>query len=94
MNHSKSDIVDGFVIYYRLTRSKSNFSTIMVPNLRLPPIDTYTISSVEPDQQYELRVATYSNRGLSSMSNSIEIAIPSGRIQSNDTRQAVANVYF
>jgi hypothetical protein len=53
-----------------------NFTTITLPNLRYPSIDTYTISSIEPDKEYELRMATYSNRGLSSMSNSIEISVP------------------
>jgi hypothetical protein len=68
--------VDGFVIYYRPAVSKLNFTTITLPNLRYPPIDTYTIPPIEPDQEYELRMATYTNRGLSSMSNSIQISVP------------------
>ena len=52
-----------------------NFTTVTIPNLRFPLIDTYTISSIEPNQEYELRMATYSNRGLSPMSNSIEISL-------------------
>lgn len=76
MNNTNGETVDGFVIYYRLTLSKMNFSAITVPNLRYPPIDTYTISSIEPNQEYELRMTTYSNRGLSPMSNSIKISVP------------------
>jgi hypothetical protein len=53
-----------------------NFTTITIPNLRYPPIDTYTITSIESDEEYELRMATYSNRGLSPMSNSITISVP------------------
>src|SRR6185437_16134502 len=48
-NNSNSETVDGFVIYYRPTFSKMNFTTITLPNLRYPSIDTYTISSIEPD---------------------------------------------
>ena len=76
MNTTNGEIVDGFVIYYRPTLSKMNYTTITLPNLRYPPIDTYTITSIEPDQEYELRMATYSNRGLTPMSNSIQIAVP------------------
>jgi len=75
-NNTDIEIIDGFVIYYRILNSKMNFTTITLPNLRYPPIDSYTISSVEPDQEYELRMATYSNRGLSSMSNSMKITVP------------------
>ena len=39
-------------------------------------VDTYTITSVEGNEQYELRLATYSSRGISPMSNSIEITTP------------------
>ena len=42
-------------------------------------IDTYTISSIEGNEKYELRMATYSDRGVSSMSNSIEISVPSSK---------------
>ncbi len=80
MNDTNSETVDGFVIYYRSTLSKKNFTTITIPNLRYPLIDTYTISSIEPDQEYELRMATYSNRGLSSMSNSIKISVPTRKL--------------
>ncbi|CAF3138607.1 unnamed protein product [Rotaria socialis] len=76
LNNTDSETIDGFVIYYRAINSKVNFTTITVPNLRYPPIDTYTITSVEPDQIYELRMTTYSNLGVSPMSNSIEISIP------------------
>ena len=48
-------------------------------------VDTFTVTSVEPNQQYELRLATYSNRGISPMSNSIEIATPSGTVLSTET---------
>ena len=41
-------------------------------------MNTYTVTSLEPNQQYEFRISTYSNRGLSLMSNSIEIATSSG----------------
>jgi hypothetical protein len=68
--------VDGFVIYYRPAASKMNFTAITIPNLRYPPIDTYTIPSIEVNQEYELRMATYTNRGLSPMSNSIQISVP------------------
>ncbi len=81
-NNTKSETVDGFVIYYRPILSKMNFTTITLPNLRSPPIDSYTISSVEPDQEYELRIATYSNRGLSPMSNSIKISVPPRKFHS------------
>ncbi|CAF4515098.1 unnamed protein product, partial [Rotaria sp. Silwood1] len=77
LNNSGSETVDGFVVYYRPIHSKTNFTTITIPNLRYPPIDTYTISSIEPDQVYEIRMTTYSNLGLSPMSNSIEISVPS-----------------
>lgn len=55
-----------------------NFTTITVPNLRYPPIDTYIIPSVESNQVYEIRLSTYSNLGVSPMSNSIEISVPKG----------------
>lgn len=76
MNRTNGETVDGFVIYYRPTLSKMNYTTLTLPNLRYPPIDTYTIISIEPDQEYELRMATYSNHGLTPMSNSIQIAVP------------------
>jgi hypothetical protein len=76
VNDSNSEIIDGFIIYYRLINSNRNYTKITIPNLLYPIIDTYTISSIEANQKYELRMATYSNRGLSSMSNSIEISIP------------------
>lgn len=72
-------MVDGFVIYHRPTHSKANFTSVTLPNLRFPPINTYTISTIQPDQEYELRMATYSNSGLSPMSNSIEISVPTGK---------------
>jgi len=86
LNNTNSETVDGFVIYYRPTLSKMNFTTITIPNLRYPLIDTYTISSIEPDQEYELRMATYSNRGLSPMSNSIKISVP--------TRKSHSKIFF
>lgn len=58
-----------------------NFTDITVPNLRYPPIDTYTISSIESNQEYELRMTTYSNRGLSRMSNSIKISVPTRKLK-------------
>ncbi|CAF1666400.1 unnamed protein product, partial [Adineta ricciae] len=78
VNESESDTIDGFIIYYRLINGKNeNYTTKTIPNLRFPLIDTYTISSaIEPNEKYELRMATYSNRGLSAMSNSIEITTP------------------
>ena len=79
LNNTSSETVDGFVIYYRPSSSKMNFTTITLPNLRYPSIDTYTIPSIEPDQEYELRMATYSNRGLSPMGNSIKISVPLGK---------------
>ncbi|CAF2401516.1 unnamed protein product [Rotaria sp. Silwood2] len=77
LNNTGSETVDGFVVYYRPIHSKRNFTAITIPNLRYPPIDAYTISSIEPDQVYEIRMTTYSNLGLSPMSNSIEISVPS-----------------
>ena len=79
INESDSDTIDGFIVYYRLMNDKNeNYTTITIPNLRYPLIDTYTISSpIEINEKYELRMATYSNRGLSAMSNSIEISTPS-----------------
>ncbi|CAF3607553.1 unnamed protein product [Rotaria sordida] len=77
LNNTGSETVDGFVIYYRPIHSKTNFTTITIPNLHYPSVDTYTISSIEPDQIYEIRMTTYSNLGLSPMSNSIEISVPS-----------------
>jgi hypothetical protein len=59
-----------------------NFTTITLPNLRYPALDTYTISSIESNQEYELRMATYSNRGLSQMSNTIEILVPTCKFYS------------
>ena len=53
-----------------------NFTAITIPNLRYPPIDSYTIPSMESNREYELRMATYTNRGLSAMSNSIQISVP------------------
>ncbi|CAF0794767.1 unnamed protein product [Didymodactylos carnosus] len=69
-------LIDGFAIFYRLSRIKSNYTKITIPNVRFPPIDTYTITTIEPNQQYELRMATYSSRGLSQMSNPMEILVP------------------
>ncbi|CAF1013099.1 unnamed protein product, partial [Didymodactylos carnosus] len=69
-------LIDGFAIFYRPSRTKSNYTKITVPNLRFPPIDTYTITTIEPNQQYELRMSTYSTRGFSQMSNPMEILIP------------------
>ncbi|CAF0826168.1 unnamed protein product [Adineta steineri] len=76
LNQTDNEIIDGFVIYYRPIHSKVNFTSISIPNLRSPPINSYTISKIESNQEYELRMATYSNHGLSSMSNSIEISVP------------------
>jgi hypothetical protein len=76
INDTNTETVDGFIIYYRSTNLNKNYTKITIPNLRYPLIDTYTISSIEGNEKYELRMATYSNRGLSSMSNSIEISIP------------------
>lgn len=76
INRTHGETVDGFVIYYRPAWSKTNYTTITLPNLQYPPMDTYTITSIEPDQEYELRMATYSNRGMTPMSNSIQIAVP------------------
>ncbi|CAF4773577.1 unnamed protein product, partial [Rotaria magnacalcarata] len=73
INESNSDTVNGFIIYYRSMSSDDNYTTITVPNLVFPTIDTYTISSIELNDKYEIRVAAYSNRGLSSMSNAIEM---------------------
>ena len=68
--------INGFIIYYRSVKSNGNYTTITIPNLAYPSIDTYTIRSIEPNKTYKLHVACYSNRGLSPMSNSIEISIP------------------
>ncbi|UJR15975.1 hypothetical protein I4U23_002894 [Adineta vaga] len=76
LNYTGNEMVDGFVIYYRATSSKVNFTTITLPNMRFPPMNTFTISTMQPDQEYELRMATYSSRGASSMSNSIKIFVP------------------
>jgi hypothetical protein len=75
INDTNTEAIDGFIIYYR-SINNNNYTTITIPNLRSPLIDTYTISSIESNEKYELRMASYSNRGLSSMSNSIEISIP------------------
>ena len=77
INESNSETIDGFIIYYRLSDSEGNFTKITLPNLRLPMIDTYTISSIQGNEKYELRMATYSDRGLSAMSNSMELSVPS-----------------
>lgn len=77
INDSNSETIDGFIIYYRLINANGNYTKITIPNLRYPPIDTYTITSIEANEKYELRMATYSKKGFSSMSNSIEISIPS-----------------
>ncbi|CAF1157581.1 unnamed protein product [Adineta steineri] len=97
INDSDSELIDGFIIYYRLINSKNvNYTTITIPNLRYPLIDTYTISSpIETNEKYELRMATYSNRGLSSMSNSIEISIPSfttERRSNNNPKDSMKNL--
>jgi uncharacterized protein YdgA (DUF945 family) len=76
INDSNSQTIDGFIIYYRLINSNDNYTKITIPNLRFPIIDTYTIPAIEGNEKYELRMASYSNRGLSSMSNSIEISVP------------------
>ncbi len=55
-----------------------NFTSIMLPNLRFPPMNTYTLTNLEPEQEYELRMATYSSRGVSQMSNAIKISVPAG----------------
>ena len=78
LNDSTVETIDGFIIYYRsLNAKQSNYTKITIPNLRYPLIDTYTIPSIESDNKYELRMGTYSKRGVSVLSNSIEIAIPS-----------------
>lgn len=76
INDSNSQTIDGFIIYYRLVNSNENYTKITIPNLRFPMIDTYTISTIEGNEKYELRMASYANQGLSSMSNSIEISVP------------------
>ncbi|CAF3441906.1 unnamed protein product, partial [Rotaria sp. Silwood2] len=77
VNDSFSDVIDGYIIYYRSVNSNDNYTTITIPNLVYPITDTFTISSIELNDKYEIRMATYSNRGLSPMSNSIEISLPS-----------------
>jgi hypothetical protein len=86
VNDSDSKTIEGFIIYYRSINSKKdNYTTITIPNLRYPLIDTYTISStIEANEKYEIRMVTYSNHELSSMSNSIEISIPSGKLNKKD----------
>lgn len=79
INQTITDHIDEFLLFYRLVNSKKNFTKITIPNIRFPMIDTYTITSIEPNEKYELRMATYSNRGLSPMSNSMEISIPSSK---------------
>ena len=65
-------MMDGFVIFYRPLRPKMNFTSIKVSF-----VDSYSIEGVESNQQYELRMATYSNLGgVSPMSNPIEITTP------------------
>lgn len=81
INDKNNENTDGFIIYYRLVNSYDNYTKITIPNLRYPPIDTYTITSIEANEKYELRMATYSKQGLSSMSNSMEISVPSSKIE-------------
>lgn len=78
LNDSNPELIDGFLIYYRLlnTGDSDNYTKITVPNVRYPLVDTYTITSIQFDRKYEIRLATYSNKGVSPMSNSIEISIP------------------
>jgi hypothetical protein len=85
LNATNIDNIDGFIIFYRvLNINENNYTKITVPNLRHPLIDTYTIASIASDNKYELRMATYSNRGTSPMSTSIEISIPSRKSLTND----------
>lgn len=91
LNDSNLEAIDGFIIYYRsLNSNQNNYTKITVPNLRYPLIDTYTIPSIESDNKYELRMTTYSNRGVSAMSNSIEIAIPSCKSPSSEDDSSTA----
>jgi hypothetical protein len=69
-----------------------NFTTITLPNLRYPPIDSYTIPPIELGQEYELRMATYTNRGLSPMSNSIQISVPLRNLASTQHRPRVNQI--
>jgi len=85
MNDTFLDHIDEFLIYYRLVNSNENFTKIIVPNIRFPMIDSYTITTIKPNEKYELRMATYSNRGLSQMSNSMEISIPLSKIATTIT---------
>ncbi|CAF1505891.1 unnamed protein product, partial [Rotaria sordida] len=80
VNDTYNDIIDGYIIYYRSINSNDNYTTITIPNLLYPITDTFTISSIELNDKYEIRMATYSNRGLSPMSNSIEISLPSCKL--------------
>ncbi|CAF3480642.1 unnamed protein product [Rotaria sp. Silwood1] len=77
INDSLSEIIDGYIIYYRSINSNDNYTTITIPNLVYPITDSFTISTIELNDKYEIRMATYANRGLSPMSNSIEISLPS-----------------
>lgn len=78
LNNTNSELIDGFLIYYRTLNgdSSNNFTKVTVPNVPYPLINTYTLTSIQFEKKYEIRMATYSNRGASPMSNSIEIAIP------------------
>ncbi|CAF1508156.1 unnamed protein product [Adineta ricciae] len=91
LHSTGSEMIDGFVIYYRSTRSKVNFTTISVPNMRFPPINTFTISTLQADQEYELRMSTYSSRGASSMSNSIKISVPAEHRSRNNQMNSFTN---
>lgn len=78
LNDSNPELIDGFLIYYRLLNvaDSNNFTKITIPNVRYPLIDTYTITSIQFDRKYEIRMSTYSNKAVSPMSNAIEISIP------------------
>lgn len=83
INESTSEAIDGFIIYYRSLNSNDNYTKITIPNLVFPMIDTYTIPLIEFNTKYEIRMAAYSNRGLSLMSNSIELSIPECNLKFN-----------
>ena len=81
-------MIDGFVIFYRPLRSKMNFTTVKVSL-----VDTYSIFGVEPNQQYELRVATYSSQsGVSPMSDPMEITTPDRTHSTNNLDEILENI--
>lgn len=81
LNETNVDHISGFIIYYRSMSAKhNNFTKITIPHTRYPLIDTYTISNTESSTKYELRMATYTEDDTSTMSNAIEISIPSRKL--------------